>query len=171
MDRLHIDNAIVCTQYGKDEVLAINEKRTYAKFRIGKKKKFPQLHWLNYTVVTFSPDIIARLERMDLKQGTYINICGEPDMEILELEGNKKTLHTIILHSVRDIEYASYGTKEEKEAGTPAKAEPSKPVIVLDLDDENENPFKDSSEQPTATSKPETKQQPNQTEEIKPFFH
>ena len=104
---------------GYDNKPAINITRTNeslaVRFRIGKKVYDPKAdgnsRWLNYSVKGFGP-IVDRIEKMQLKDGSFVNLIGRLDEDTWEDQTTheKKSAPVIILE---DIEYASAGGKKE----------------------------------------------------------
>ena len=100
---------------GYDNKPAINITRTNeslaVRFRIGKKVYDPKAdgnsRWLNYSVKGFGA-IVDRIEKMKLKDGSFVNIFGRLDEDTWEDQTTheKKSAPVIILE---DIEYASVG--------------------------------------------------------------
>ena len=64
-----------------------NDSAASVRFRIGKKVYDPKAEnnarWLNYSVKGFGP-IVDRIEKMQLKEGSYINIEGRLDEDTWE---------------------------------------------------------------------------------------
>lgn len=89
------------------------------RFRIGKKVYDPKAEnnarWLNYSVKGFGP-IVDRIEKMQLKEGSFVNIMGRLDEDAWEDQTTheKKSCTVIILD---DIEYASGGGKSNSNNG------------------------------------------------------
>ena len=100
---------------GYDNKPAISITRTNeslaVRFRIGKKVYDPKAdgnsRWLNYSVKGFG-SIVDRIEKMKLKDGSFVNIFGRLDEDTWEDQTTheKKSAPVIILE---DIEYASVG--------------------------------------------------------------
>lgn len=83
------------------------------RFRIGKKVYDPKAEnnarWLNYSVKGFGP-IVDRIEKMQLKDGSFINIEGRLDEDTwVDQQTNEKKSCTVII--LDEIEYASGGGK------------------------------------------------------------
>ena len=61
-----------------------NDSAASVRFRIGKKVYDPKAdnnaRWLNYSVKGFGP-IVNRIEKMQLKEGSFVNIMGRLDEE------------------------------------------------------------------------------------------
>ena len=90
-----------------------NDSAASVRFRIGKKVYDPKAEnnarWLNYSVKGFGP-IVDRIKKMQLKEGSFINIEGRLDEDTWEDQTTheKKSCTVIILD---EIEYASGGGK------------------------------------------------------------
>ena len=90
-----------------------NDSAASVRFRIGKKVYDPKAEnntrWLNYSVKGFGP-IVDRIEKMQLKEGSFINIEARLDEDTWEDQTTheKKSCTVIILD---EIEYASGGGK------------------------------------------------------------
>lgn len=115
MIKVIITQAVISKGY--DNKPAVNITRTNellaVRFRIGKKVYDPKAEnntrWLNYSVKGFGP-ICERIEKMQIKEGSFINLIGRLDEENWEDQKTheKKSAPVIILD---DIEYASSGGK------------------------------------------------------------
>lgn len=85
------------------------------RFRIGKKVYDPKApdstRWINLSVKGFG-QIVERIEKMQLKEGSYVNIMGRLDEDTWEDQNTheKKSTTVVILE---DIEYASSGGKSK----------------------------------------------------------
>ena len=88
-----------------------NDSAASVRFRIGKRVYDPKAEnntrWLNYSVKGFG-SIVDRIEKMKLKDGSFVNIFGRLDEDTWEDQTTheKKSAPVIILE---DIEYASVG--------------------------------------------------------------
>lgn len=90
-----------------------NDSAASVRFRIGKKVYDPKAEnnarWLNYSVKGFGP-IVDRIEKMQLKDGSFINIEGRLDEDTwVDQQTNEKKSCTVII--LDEIEYASGGGK------------------------------------------------------------
>lgn len=103
---------------GFEDKPAVNITRTndatVVRFRIGKKVYDPKAEdntrWLNYSVKGFGA-IADRVEKMQLKEGSVINLMGRLDEDVWEDENHVKKSATVIV--LEDIEYASSGQKKD----------------------------------------------------------
>lgn len=97
-----------------------NDSTASVRFRIGKKVYDPKAEnnarWLNYSVKGFG-SIVDRIEKMQLKEGSFINIEGRLDEDTWEDQTTKekKSCTVIILD---EIEYASGGGKSNNSNAT-----------------------------------------------------
>lgn len=117
MIKVIITQAVISKGY--DNKPAVNITRTNellaARFRIGKRvydsKAENNTRWLNYSVKGFGP-ICDRIEKMQLKEGSFVNLIGRLDEEVWEDQKTheKKSAPVIILE---EIEYASSGGKSK----------------------------------------------------------
>ena len=123
MIKVIITQAVISKGY--DNKPAVNITRTNelmaVRFRIGNRvydsKAENNTRWLNYSVKGFGP-ICDRIEKMQLKEGSFVNLIGRLDEEVWEDQKTheKKSAPVIILE---DIEYASSGGKsKDNEQGT-----------------------------------------------------
>ncbi len=97
-----------------------NNESAAVRFRIGKKVYDPKAdgnaRWLNYSVKGFG-SIVERIEKMQLKEGSFVNIIGRLDEDTWEdQETNEKKSATVII--LDEIEYASGGGKSKDNNGT-----------------------------------------------------
>ena len=90
------------------------------RFRIGKKVYDPNAEnnsrWINLAVKGFGP-ICERIKKMQLKDGSFVNLIGRLDEDVWEDQQTheKKSAMVIILD---DIEYASGGGKSKDNQNT-----------------------------------------------------
>lgn len=117
MIKVLVTQAVISKGY--DNKPAINITRTNevtaVRFRIGKKVYDPKAdgnsRWLNYSVKGFG-SIVDRIEKMQLKEGSFVNIFARLDEETWEDQTTheKKSAPVFILD---EIEFASIGGKKE----------------------------------------------------------
>ena len=101
-----------------------NDSAASVRFRIGKKVYDPKAdnnaRWLNYSVKGFGP-IVNRIEKMQLKEGSFVNIMGRLDEDSwVDKESNETKSCTVII--LDEIEYASGGGKSNKATRRTAQA-------------------------------------------------
>lgn len=98
------------------------EKGSMVRFRFGKRVYDPQTkensRWINMSVKAFGP-ICERIKKMQLKDGSFVNLIGRLDEETWtdQNTGEKKSAMVIILD---EIEYA-YGGGKSKDEQKPAQ--------------------------------------------------
>ena len=118
MNKITITNVVISKGYKDNPALRFNENKTSVQFKIGERvydKKAPNNHrFINYAVKAFSP-LSERIEKMQLKEGSRINISGRMDEENWEDNGQKYSRYVIIAD---DIEYASSDTNKSNGSGT-----------------------------------------------------
>lgn len=92
-----------------------NNDSLVARFRIGKKvydsKAENNARWINFSVKAFG-SIVERIEKMQLKEGSFVNLMGRLDEDVWEDQTTheKKSATVIVLE---EIEYASGGNKSK----------------------------------------------------------
>lgn len=119
-----ITDAIVSPGYEGTPALKFSEKGDAARFRIGKKvydpKEEDNHRWINLSVKAFGP-LCQRLEKMKLKEGSFVNLSGRLDEDTWEDKrtGEKHSAMVIVLD---EIEYSGGSRKKDPEA---PQAEPA----------------------------------------------
>ena len=100
--------------------IKFSEKGDAVRFRIGKKVYDPNAddnsRWINLGVKGFGA-ICERINKMQLKEGSFVNLVGRLDEDVWEDRNTheKKSAMVIILD---DIEYASGGGKSKDNQNT-----------------------------------------------------
>jgi single-stranded DNA-binding protein len=111
MNRIIITDAIISKGYKDAPAFRFNEKKTAVQFKIGQRvydKDAPDKHrYINFAVKAFGA-LSERIEKMQLKESSRVNICGRLDEENWEENGQKFSRFVIIAEKV---EYASDGNK------------------------------------------------------------
>ena len=120
-----ITGAVVSKGYDGAEAIRYSESGKAGWFRIGKKVYDAHAEnnsrWVNFSVKGFG-DMPERIERMLLKDGSFVNLRGRLDEEIWEDKAGETRRSTVIV--VEDIEYAGGKSKDDAEPKK-AKARPS----------------------------------------------
>ena len=110
--------------------LKFSEKGDFVRFRIGAKiydtRAEKNHRWVNLTVKAFGP-LCERIRKMDLKEGSHINLCGRYDEDVWEDEqtNTKKSMPVIILD---EIEYCFSGSSKNSGDGQKATAASQNPA-------------------------------------------
>lgn len=111
---------VVSRGYDGAAAIKFSEKGDAVRFRIGKKVYDPNAEnnarWINLAVKGFGP-ICERIKKMQLKDGSFVNLIGRLDEDVWEDQQTheKKSAMVIILD---DIEYASGGGKSKDNQNT-----------------------------------------------------
>ena len=130
-----ITNAVVSRGYDNTPAVQFSEKGS-ARFRFGKKVYDSRVEgnyrWVNMTVKVFG-NLVERIQKMQLKEGSYINMMGHLDEDTWQDKKTGETRSAMVL-ILDDIEYASSAPKSKDEhknaqnnAGpaSPGREEPS----------------------------------------------
>lgn len=116
-------NVVVSKGYDGAPALKYSDDGKSVRFRIGKKvydsRADNNARWLNYSVKAFN-DVCERIKKMQLKEGSFINIIGRLDEDSWtdQNTGETKTATVIILD---DLEYAGFA-KPKDSSSTPNAA-------------------------------------------------
>lgn len=118
-------NVVVSKGYDGAPALKYSEDGNSVRFRIGKKiydsRAENNARWLNYSVKAFN-SVCERIKKMQLKEGSFINIIGRLDEDSWtdQKTGESKSNTVIILD---EIEYAgSVKAKEDSPVSSTAGA-------------------------------------------------
>lgn len=126
-------NAVISKGYNGASALKFSESGEAVRFRVGKKVYDPKAEnnskWINLSVKAFGP-LCERIKKMQLKDGSYINLEGRLDEEVWtdQTSGEQKSQMVVVLE---DIEFASSGESKSKDgknaatAGTTATTAPA----------------------------------------------
>ena len=122
-----ITGAVVSKGFNDEPAIKFSESGKAVWFRIGKKVFDPQAdgksRWVNFPVKGFG-DMPDRIEKMQLKEKSFINLRGRLDEESwTDKDGeNRKSVFIV----VEDIEYAGGKSKEDSEGGSAQAHQPEK---------------------------------------------
>lgn len=120
MLKVFATQVVVSRGYDGAAAIKFSEKGDAVRFRIGKKVYDPNAEnnarWINLAVKGFGP-ICERIKKMQLKDGSFVNLIGRLDEDVWEDQQTheKKSAMVIILD---DIEYASGGGKSKDNQNT-----------------------------------------------------
>ena len=115
MLKVFATQVVISRGYDGAAAIKFSEKGDAVRFRIGKKVYDPNAEnnarWVNLAVKGFGP-ICERIKKMQLKDGSFVNLIGRLDEDVWEDQQTheKKSAMVIILD---DIEYASGGGKSK----------------------------------------------------------
>lgn len=108
-------NVVVSKGYDNAPAIRYSEKGDSVRFRIGAKQYDTRAEnntrWINLSVKAFA-HICERIRKMDLKEGSYINLVGRLDEDSWtdQKTGETRSAMVVILD---DVEFASGGGKSK----------------------------------------------------------
>lgn len=126
MFKVIVTEAVISKGYDGANALRFTENSDGVRFRIGKRvydsREESNYRWININVKAFN-SVCERIKKMQLKDGSFINLIGRYDEEQwTDNNGNKKSASVIIID---EIEYSGGGTKTNSEkSGTAEKEKP-----------------------------------------------
>ena len=115
-----LENAIISRGYGNNSAIRItqSEKGEIARFSIGKRMYHPRTDdktkWVNLSVKTDRQDLIDQIKRMQLKEGSWINLMGELKIEAWEDQSTKGEREAWVLYLAK-IGYSGGSVKNKDE--------------------------------------------------------
>ena len=117
---LSVTGAIVSKGYDDQPAIRFSEKGDFARFRFScskyDKNAANNKRWINMAAKAFG-DECQRIRKMQLKEGSYINLVGEYDEETW-VDPNTQEQKTASVLTLLHIEYAGGGTKQATQATT-----------------------------------------------------
>lgn len=120
MNRIIITSVVISKGFDNKPALHFNEGRTFVRFKVGEKFYDKQAQgntrWVNHSVKAFG-SLAERIDKMGLKEGSYVNLSGRLDEDVWDDKGTTKRMPVIILE---DVEYCYSGKKQENAGGTAA---------------------------------------------------
>lgn len=110
-----LTNLIVSKGYNGAPAIKVNDKNTVVRFRIGHKvydtNAENNTRWINLPIKAFGK-ACERILKMQLKEGSHINIAGHLDEEVWEDESTHEKRRQLIVIA-DDIEYSGGGSKSD----------------------------------------------------------
>lgn len=127
MLKVFATDVVVSKGFGDAPALKFTESQNgdSVRFRFGSKvydsRAENNTRWINMTVKAFGP-VCERIKKMQIKEGSYINIIGRLDEDTWEDEKTKekKSMMVIILD---EVEYAAGGGDKSAKSKQEAKPE------------------------------------------------
>lgn len=107
-------NVVVSKGYQNSPALKFSEKGDFVRFTVGQKVYDPRAddnhRWVNLLVKCFDTALIDRIRKMQLKEGSFINLSGRYDEDVWEDEKTKekRKMPVIILD---DLEFCGGGKR------------------------------------------------------------
>lgn len=118
MNSLILTGVVISKGYNNKETFNFNESKTAVSFRVGYRiydKKAPDnQRYMNITVKAYN-SLCERIEKMQLKDGSHIDIRGKLDEEKWEENGQKFSRHVFIAD---EINYAPNDGNKSNVNGT-----------------------------------------------------
>ena len=108
---------VISKGFDNNPALKFSEKGDSVRFRVGQKvydsRAENNTRWVNHTVKAFG-SVCERIEKMQLKEGSFVNFVGRLDEDTWtdEDSGEIKRMQVVILD---EIEYASGGGKKDSD--------------------------------------------------------
>ena len=125
MNKVLLTDVVISKGFDGKAALRFNSNKSAVNFKIGKRvydKNAPDNHrYMNIAVKGYSK-LIERIEKMQLKEGSRINIVGQLDEENWEDNGQKFNRIVII---AEEIEYASSDGSKSNGTNGAGSASPS----------------------------------------------
>ena len=124
-----ITGAVISKGFQDEPAIKVSDSGKAVWFRVGKKVHDPQAEdnrrWININVKGFNY-MAERIQKMQLKEGVYVNIRGRLDSdEWTDKDGNTRKNLVVI---AEDIEYAGGKVKDESEDSEPASQPEKAPL-------------------------------------------
>ncbi|NBJ88510.1 single-stranded DNA-binding protein [Acutalibacter sp. 1XD8-36] len=122
-----ITGAVISKGFQDEPAIKVSDSGKAVWFRVGKKVYDPQAEdnrrWININVKGFNY-MAERIQKMQLKEGVYVNIRGRLDEDVWKDKDGEthKNLYVI----AEDIEYAGGKSKDESESYTAPVHQPDK---------------------------------------------
>ena len=115
-----ITGAVISKGFQDEPAIKVSDSGKAVWFRVGKKVHDPQAEdnrrWININVKGFNY-MAERIQKMQLKEGVYVNIRGRLDEDVwTDKEGNTRKNLVVI---AEDIEYAGGKSKDDPEDAGP----------------------------------------------------
>jgi len=127
MMKVFVTGAVISKGFDGAPALRFHENGGLVQFKIGKsvydKNAENKKRYINIVVKAFGA-VSERIEKMKLKEGSYINIIGRLDEDVWEDDGNKKSRFVII---VDEIEFSG-GNGNSDGNGASSKNETTPPA-------------------------------------------
>ncbi len=127
MFKVFITNAVVSKGYENTPALKFSESGESVRFRIGASfydaNAENKTRWINKSVKAFGT-LCERLKKLDIKEGTHLNLEGNLVLEVWnDKDGKEQSTDVVIL---TDFEFASNSTSEKTGEKNEQKGKESK---------------------------------------------
>ena len=113
MIKVFATNAVVSKGYDGAPAIKFSDTGDSARFRIGKKvydtRAENNHRWMNLTVKVLDAKLCERIRKMQLKEGSYVNIIGKLDEDVWTDNTTKEEKRAMVI-ILDELEYASNGS-------------------------------------------------------------
>jgi len=117
MNKVMITSAIISKGYEGKLAFRYNETRDCVHFKIGytvyDKRAENNSRWININVTAFKP-LVERIEKMGLKEGSYISVSGKLDENVWEDKSTNSTNRAFVI--ILDEVEISSGSGSKKQS-------------------------------------------------------
>lgn len=124
-----ITGAVISKGYQDEPAIKTSDSGKAVWFRVGKKVYDPQAkdnrRWINLDIKGFN-NMVERIQKMQLKEGVYVNIRGRLDEDVWEDSSGATRKKLVVI--AEDIEYAGGKAKEDSEEAEPARQPEEAPI-------------------------------------------
>ena len=124
-----ITGALISKGYQEEPAIKVSDSGKAVWFRVGKKVYDPQekdnRRWVNVSIKGFGY-MVERVQKMQLKEGVYVNIRGRLDSDEWTDKGGNTRKSLVVI--AEDIEYAGGKVKDESEDSEPASQPEKAPL-------------------------------------------
>lgn len=130
---LILDNVVISKGYGDNPAIRISngEKGSLARFSVGKKMYHPRADdktkWANIQVKTDRPDLIDQIKRMQLKEGSWVNLKGEIRVEAWQDQTTKEEKEGYVLY-LASVSYSGSSSGKSKNSDSATEVSETKPT-------------------------------------------
>lgn len=121
MIKVFTTNAVISKGYNGAPAIRFSDTGDMARFRIGKKVYDSRVEgnhrWINLSVKVLDAKLCERIKKMQLKEGSYVNLIGRLDEDVWTDDTTKEEKRTMTI-VLDELEYASNGTGKSDSKGT-----------------------------------------------------
>lgn len=113
MIKVFTTNAVISKGYNGAAAIKFSDTGDSARFRIGKKIYDPRVEgnhrWMNLSVKVLDAKLCERIKKMQLKEGSYVNLVGRLDEDVWTDDTTKEEKRAMVI-VLDELEYASNGS-------------------------------------------------------------
>jgi single-stranded DNA-binding protein len=130
MNKVFITSAVVSKGYQDQPALRFSEKSDSARsvrFKVGErvydKRADNNTRYVNHGIKAFGA-LAERIEKMGLKEGSYVNLTGRLDEDVWDDNGTTKRAPVIILDDIEFCYSGGNGNGKKQDSGTVESSAP-----------------------------------------------